>query len=172
MRSNPQDFLCRAWLVVTALYLIQWGCAPVNGDAPVEEPTSPMCATALSPGGGGSASLQLASHHLQDTAAPNVKPSDGGGWRTAKASWYTGPSSKTADGTRMRLDGQWVATRLVPMGAVIEIRNKAGKVWTVKRRDTPAQENGDRMDLPKGFWKAVSGAPYSTGLVELEWRVK
>ncbi len=105
-------------------------------------------------------------------------PNDGGlntpekAWRKAKASWYTGPTNRTADGTRMRLDGQWAATRLVPMGTTIEIRNKAGKTWTIKRRDTPAKRYGDRLDLPKGFWTTVTGAKPSAGLVTIEWRVK
>ncbi len=93
-------------------------------------------------------------------------------WRKAKASWYTSPSNRTADGTRMSLDGRWAATRLVPMGTTIEIRNKAGKVWTIKRRDTPAKRFGDRLDLPKGFWGTVTGAKPSAGLVTIEWRVK
>lgn len=102
---------------------------------------------------------------------PRVSQGKDRAWRKAKASWYTGPTNRTADGTRMRLDGQWAATRLVPMGTTIEIRNKAGKTWTIKRRDTPAKRFGDRLDLPVLFWEKVVGAKRSAGLVEVEWRV-
>lgn len=104
------------------------------------------------------------------TPAKAHSPSRGGDWKKVKASWYTGPTSRTADGTRMKLDGLWVATRLVPMGTKIEVRNKKGQTWILPRRDTTAKRYGHRLDLPKATWQTVTGAKYSAGLIELEWR--
>lgn len=123
-----------------------------------EEPTPPI-PTGITSGGGS----------VSYAPRPGFLPGRGTQWKTAKASWYT-MGKKTADGTRMRRDGAWVATRLVPLGKSIEIRNKAGKVFRFVVRDTPAKKFGHRIDIPQATWQDVTGAKLSTGLVALEWR--
>lgn len=123
-----------------------------------EEPTPPI-PTGITSGGGS----------VSYAPCPVASSTGRGIWKTAKASWYT-MGKKTADGTRMRRDGAWVATRLVPLGKSIEIRNKAGKVFRFVVRDTPAKKFGHRIDIPQGTWVSVVDAKPSVGLVEVEWR--
>lgn len=89
-------------------------------------------------------------------------------FKTAMASWYDS-GSRTADGTKMRLDGAWVATRLVPLGSKIEVRYKGkSRIFTV--RDKTHVKTGHRLDFPQKTWQSLTGAKLSTGLVPVEWR--
>lgn len=89
-------------------------------------------------------------------------------FKTAMASWYDS-GSRTADGTKMRLDGDWVATRLVPLGSKIEVRYKGkSRLFTV--RDKTHVKTGHRLDFPQKTWQSLTGAKLSKGLVRVEWR--
>lgn len=96
-------------------------------------------------------------------------------WRTTSATYYGSPYDDgkrrlCADGkTVYTSDGLFCATRLVPLGSIIEVRR--GKVTLrLKVADTQAKRFGHLIDLPTKTW-AKLGAKYSTGKVRVEWRV-
>lgn len=95
-------------------------------------------------------------------------------WRKTKATFYGNPYDahpsryRTADGTPYRSDGPFCATRLVPLGTVIEVRR--GKVTlTLTVRDTQAKRFGHLIDIPSKTWDDL-GAKRSVGMLPVEWR--
>jgi hypothetical protein len=88
-------------------------------------------------------------------------------WKSVEISFYTS-GKKTADGTRMKYDGEWVATRAFPLGSVVELRY-GKKILTLKVRDKTAKHTAHRADLPKGTWLKF-GAPISRGILRGKWR--
>ena len=106
-------------------------------------------------------------------------------WRKTKATFYgTGSQSPKRGGInyddgkkRMCADGRTIyttngmfcATRLVPLGSIIEVRR--GKVTLrLKVADTQAKRFGHLIDIPTGTW-AKFGAKYSIGKLPVEWRL-
>lgn len=96
-------------------------------------------------------------------------------WRKTKATFYgmpydDGKKRLCADGvTVYKSDGNFCATRLVPLGSIIEVRR--GKVTLrLKVADTQAKRFGHLIDIPTGTW-AKFGAKYSIGVLPVEWRV-
>lgn len=90
-----------------------------------------------------------------------------GAWKPVTISFYS-YGKRTADGTRMDVNGRWVATRAFPLGSVVEIRYK-GKVLRLPVKDKTHPKYARRADLPKGTW-LLFGAPASRGLLRGEWR--
>ena len=88
-------------------------------------------------------------------------------WQPITLSWYSG-GSRTADGTRMRNDGRWLATYREPLGTVVEIRAN-GVTQRLVVRDRTAKRFGHRADLPRDTWKEF-GYPLSKGLIKAEYR--
>lgn len=90
------------------------------------------------------------------------------GFEPVEISFYT-MGRVTADGTPMRLDGEWVATRRFPLGSEVELRY-GGRTMTLRVRDRTARHTGHRADLPKGTWLRF-GRPASRGILRGEWRM-
>lgn len=99
-------------------------------------------------------------------------------WKTTSATFYGTSGRINYDDGKRRLcadgktvytsDGLFCATRLVPLGSIIEVRR--GKVTLrLKVADTQAKRYGHLIDLPTKTW-AKLGAKYSTGKVRVEWR--
>lgn len=98
-----------------------------------------------------------------------------GGWHSTKATYYGEPYDsrpsryRTADGTPYASDGLFCATRLVPLGTVIEV--KRGKVvLRLTVRDTQAKRYGHLIDIPSKTWDRF-GAKRSVGMLPVQWRV-
>ena len=96
-------------------------------------------------------------------------------WRKTKATFYgvpydDGRKRMCADGrTVYTTNGMFCATRLVPLGSIIEVRR--GKVTLrLKVADTQAKRFGHLIDIPTGTW-AKFGAKYSIGKLPVEWRL-
>lgn len=97
------------------------------------------------------------------------------GWRTTKATFYGDPYDDgrrriCADGkTVYRSDGMFCATRLVPLGTIIEIR-RGNVTLRLKVADTQAKRYGHLIDLPTKTWDRF-GAKRSVGVLPVEWRI-
>lgn len=116
-----------------------------------------------------------------------------GPWAKTKATFYGNPYDakpsrfRCADGTPYRSDGAFCATRLVPIGTVIEVRYTKYSKWskvapgvdhrdfvtTTLRlvvRDTQAKRFGHLIDIPSKTWDKF-GAKRSIGMLPVQWRV-
>jgi len=100
-----------------------------------------------------------------------AKPAE---WRKTKATFYGNPYDDgkrriCADGqTVYTSNGTFCATRLVPLGTVIEVRR--GKVTLrLKVTDTQAKRYGHLIDIPTKTWDRF-GAKRSVGMLPVEWR--
>lgn len=91
----------------------------------------------------------------------------GGAWEPVEISYYT-YGKRTADGTPMKLDGRWVATRKFPLGSIVEVRY-GGKTLRLPVKDKTAKRTGHRADLPRDTWR-LYGAPLSRGILRGQWR--
>jgi hypothetical protein len=97
------------------------------------------------------------------------------GWRTTRATFYGPPYDshpsryRCADGTPYRPDGLFCATRLVPIGTVIEVR-RGTRTLTLTVRDTQARRFGHLIDIPSKTWDTL-GAKRSIGMLDVQWRV-
>lgn len=91
-------------------------------------------------------------------------------WKPVTISFYS-MGKVTADGTKMKQDGSWVATWRYPLGTKVEV--KVGDVTLrLVVRDRTAKRFGNRFDIPKGTWLRF-GQPASRGLLKgHERRVK
>lgn len=89
-------------------------------------------------------------------------------WRPHTASWYD-TGRITADGTRMRLDGRWVATYAYPLGTRLEVCGSGGCMELVVR-DRTARKYGHRLDIPRETWRKITGAKVAKGLAKVKAR--
>lgn len=98
-----------------------------------------------------------------------------GQWHSTKATFYGNPYDakpsrfRCADGTPYRSDGAFCATRLVPIGTVIEVK-RGSKVLRLVVRDTQAKRFGYLIDIPSKTWDKL-GAKRSIGMLPVQWRV-
>lgn len=111
----------------------------------------------------------------QGPEAVSTFPPQTAPWKKTKATFYGAPYSDPkrtfhcADGTRYTVDGMFCATRLVPLGTMIEV--KRGKVvLRLRVRDTQAKRFGHLIDLPDKTWDLFK-AKRSVGMLPVEWRV-
>ena len=130
-----------------------------------EEPTPPI-PTGITSGGG---SVSYAPRPVASSTGRGTQ------WKKTKATFYgmpydDGKKRICADNqTVYTSNGSFCATRLVPLGTVIEVRR--GKVTLrLKVADTQAKRYGHLIDLPSKTWDRF-GAKRSVGMLPVEWRV-
>ena len=110
------------------------------------------------------ASVRLSSP--SKAGAPEATPASQN-WKPVTISFYDS-GYRTADGTRMNINGRWIATRLVPLGSKLEVR-VGNKTITLPVKDKTSKRFGGRLDLPKGCWLEFN-QPESRGLLKGYWR--
>lgn len=148
MKPTPQGVI----VVIAFAWVLCWAVPPIWADA-------------------------LATETEQIAKRPEPSPSTAaeGVWRKTRCTYYgvpydDGRKRLCADGkTVYTSDGMFCATRLVPLGSVIEVR-RGKTVLRLKVCDTQAKRFGHLIDLPTKTW-AKLGAKYSTGVVPVEWRL-
>lgn len=125
--------------------------------------------------------VNLDIEHYEDLSlhsnSPNqvMAPETGSAWQVTKASFYGSPYDDgkrrvCADGkTLYSPTGAFCATRLVPLGTMIEVR-RGETVLRLRVADTQAPKYGHLIDLPTKTWDKL-GAPRKQGKVVVEWRV-
>lgn len=121
----------------------------------------------------GAGSPSPAGAALRHPRPPQPAKPPAGGWQHAQATFYGAQYDRgthhTKDGTIYNRNGDFVATRLVPLGTKLEIRYQ-GKTQLLTVRDTPAKRFGHRLDLPDGRWELFEKRR-SRGVLNVEWRV-
>lgn len=96
-------------------------------------------------------------------------------WHSTKATFYGNPYDshpsryRCADGTPYKSDGAFCATRLVPLGTVIDVKRGA-TVLRLVVRDTQTKRYGHLIDVPSKTWDKF-GAKRSIGMLPVQWRV-
>lgn len=95
-------------------------------------------------------------------------------WKTTNATFYGQPYDDgkrrlCADGkTVYRSDGLFCATRLVPLGSVIEVKRN-GVTLRLLVADTQAKRFGHLIDLPTLTWRRFGDNP-KIGKLAVSWR--
>lgn len=95
-------------------------------------------------------------------------------WKPTKATFYgmpydDGKRRLCADGkTVYTSGGMFCATRLLPLGSIIEVR-RGNVTLRLRVADTQAKRYGHLIDLPSKTWDRF-GAKRSAGVLAVEWR--